>query len=155
MINFVDDIIERIDTAFKADSEIKAKVTVVKAYRAEHTINAPEICVQAVDDSAAERYDTYDGEEVSYVPIQITCYTEQMTIAGIKRTAQDSALIFAEKIKQLFDMAETVKWNSNIVRMRRVGGIFGMPLQEGTTTYTSPIRYDFYVNKNYKKIKGE
>jgi hypothetical protein len=68
------------------------------------------------------------------------------------KSAQETSMIFADKISHLFDKPTATKWNKNIVRLRRVGENFGMPVDKGATTYTSPLRYEFYINRNYQKI---
>lgn len=152
MKQFLDDIILYIKNAINADTDITKTVKVDKAYKYNDTITPPQISVQSIDDNDAELYNTYDGEEVSYCPIQITVYCNQMKIGNATKSAQDCSLIIADKIKALFDMKDTVEWNKNIVRMRRVGGTPSMPIETGATTYMSPIRYDFYVAKNYLTI---
>ena len=152
MKQFIDDIITRISDYFKSDSDIAKAVKVDYANKQGDTINPPHITVQQMDDSNAEEYDTFEGECISYVPIQLTIYAQQMKIGGVVKSAQESAFIIADKVIKLFDKVETVKWNSNIVRLRRVGGVFAMPTEQGATTYMSPVRYEFYVLRNYQKI---
>jgi hypothetical protein len=149
---FLDDLISYISDNFKNDSDISNNVKVNEAYEENSKITPPMIVVQAMDDSDAERFDTFDGELISYVPVQITIYCQQMQINGEIVSAKIASSIFADKIKSLFDTVKTVVWNSNIKLMRRVGGTPCMPMQKGTTTYFSPIRFDFYVNKDYQKI---
>lgn len=150
---FLDDIISYIDNNLKKDTEISVRVKVKDAYDENNKSTPPMIVVQSLDDSDAQQYDTFDGESISYVPIQITVYCQQMVINGKTLSAQHSSAVFADKIKEMFETLKIIAWNSNIKLMRRVGGTPSMPLQKGTTTYFSPIRFDFYVDKNYQKIK--
>lgn len=153
---FLDDIILYIADTFAQDKEISKKVSVGEAYDENAKPKPPYIYVQAIDDSDAQQYDTFDGESISYVPIQITAYCQQMAIGNNTYTAKDASAIFADKIKEMFDVIKTIKWNNNVKLMRRVGGTPSMPSSNGTTTYFSPIRYDFYINHKYQKInKGE
>ena len=153
---FIDDIIEYISKAFANDKDITKKVYVGEAYDENAKLKPPYIFVQAIDDSDAQQYDTFDGELLSYVPIQISAYCQQMAIGGTTYTAKQASAIFADKIKKMFDVITTTKWNNNVKLMRRVGGTPSMPTKGGETTYFSPIRYDFYVNHQYQKIfKGE
>lgn len=155
MKQFVEDIIDYISSNISADTDIAKKVKVGKAFKQGDTVEPPQISVQALDDSDALIYNTFEGEQVSYVPIQITVYTAQMKIGGTTKSAQDSALIFADKIKEMFDLIKTTQWNSNIVRMRRLGGIPAMPVETGATTYMSPIRFDFYVVNPYTNLNNQ
>jgi len=154
MKQFVEDIISYISSNLANDTDIAKTVKVGKAFKQGDTVEPPQISVQALDDSDALIYNTFDGELVSYVPIQITAYTAQMKIAGTTKSAQDSALIFADKIKAMFDLITTTQWNPNIVRMRRLGGIPAMPVETGATTYMSPVRFDFYVANPYINLNN-
>lgn len=150
---FVDDLISYISQNFKNDAEISKKVAVDDAYDDNTKPFPPHIFVQEIGDSDAQQYSSFDGEEISYVPIQITAFCQQMKIGEKTCSAKESAAIFADKIKDMFDITKTTKWNENIKLMRRVGGTPSMPVQKGTTTYFSPIRYDFFVCRNYQKLK--
>ena len=150
---FVEDIISYVSKKFELDKDIKDKVSVDDAYDENVTLVPPHIFIQEIDDSEAQQYSTFDGELISYVPIQITAYCQQMEIANQTVTAKKASAIFADKIKAMFDTLEAIKWNKNIKLMRRVGGTPSMPTQKGVTTYFSPIRYDFYLNYKYEKIK--
>lgn len=148
---FIDDIIAYIADNFANDSEVSKDVFVGEAYDENAKLKPPYIFVQEIGDSDAQQYSTFDGETISYVPVQITVFCQQMKIGNETYTAKDASAIFADKIKLMFDVLKTVKWNKNVKLMRRVGGTPSMPTQKGTTTYFSPIRYDFYVNYNYQK----
>ena len=154
MKQFVDDIISYISSNIAADTDIAKTVKVCEAFKQGDTLTPPQISVQALDDSDALVYNTFEGEQVSYVPIQITVYTAQMKIGGATKSAQDCAMIFADKIKAMFDLITTTQWNNNIVRMRRIGGIPAMPVETGATTYMSPIRFDFYVTNPYTNLNN-
>lgn len=153
---FIDDIICYISDCFKNDSDISKKVLVGDAYDDSAKVTPPHIFVQEIDDSEAIQYSSFDGESISYVPIQISAYCQQMKIGGATYTAKDASAIFADKIKSMFQTLKVIKWNKNIKLMNRVGGTPSLPVQKGSTTYFSPIRYNFYVNYEYEKInKGE
>lgn len=156
MKSFTDDIIKYITNNFANDESIGKKVKVDYAYNSDVSLKPPYIFVQAINDSDAEQFDTFDGVEMTYVPVQITAYCQQMKIDGVDYTANEVALIFAEKIKSMFSKVKAISWNNNIRLMRRVGSTPSMPLKNGATTYFSPIRYDFYINNPYREIqKGE
>jgi hypothetical protein len=150
---FIEDIISYISSNFELDKDIKSKVSVSDAYDENVKLKPPHIFIQEIDDSEAQQYSTFDGELISYVPVQISSYCQQMEIAGKMVTAKKASAIFADKIKAMFDTIESIKWNKNIKLMRRVGGTPSMPTQKGTTTYFSPTRYDFYLNYKYENLK--
>lgn len=152
MKTFTDDIIAYIFENFAKDKDFTKEIKVSYAYDEDATLKPPYIFVQALDDSDAEQYDTFDGETISYVPIQINAYCQQMKIGGVKYTAKEASLVIAEKIKAMFDKTTTIAWNNNIKLMRRVGGTLAMPVEQGATTYVSPIRYDYYINYPYRVL---
>lgn len=156
MKQFTDDIIEYIKSKFALDTDIAKTVNVEYAYKQNYIMVFPCITVQALDNNDSEQYDDFSGENISNIPLQITIYGQQMKIANVTKSSQDVVTILADKLMQMFNKTKIVEWNKNIVRIRRVGTTFSMPLQDGTTTYFSPLRYDFYVNYNYQNInKGE
>ena len=87
MKQFVEDIISYISSNISADTDIVKTVKVGKAFKQGDTVEPPQISVQALDDSDALIYNTFEGEQVSYVPIQITVYTAQMQMGGTTKSA--------------------------------------------------------------------
>lgn len=153
MKQFWDDIIAYLTENLNNDSDYEKEVKVDYANKQSVKITPPHIFVQPMQDTDAEQYDSfYEGENISYCPVQISPYCQQLRINGEMKSAQETSMIFADKISGLFDKRTALSWNKNIVRLRRVGENFGMPVEEGETTYTSPLRYEFYIQKNYEKI---
>lgn len=156
MKQFTDDIIAYLKERLNADTDIPKEVKVDYANNQSIKITPPHIFVQPMQDADAEQYDTFDeGEIISYCPIQITPYCQQMRIGGDGKplvSAQEVSMIIADKISHLFDKRVALAWNKNIIRLRRVGDSFGMPTEDGATTYMSPIRYEFYILRDYEKI---
>lgn len=156
MKQFTDDIIAYLKERLNADTDIPKEVKVDYANNQSIKITPPHIFIQPMQDTDAEQYDTfYEGEVISYCPVQITPYCQQMRVGGDGKpmvSAQEVSMIMADKISRLFDKRVALAWNKNIVRLRRVGDSFGMPTEDGSTTYASPIRYEFYVSRDYKKI---
>ena len=152
MKQFTDDLIEYIKNNFGQDSDIIDTVNVDYSYKQNKKLNCPFVSVQTLDNSDSEKYDTFDGELISNIQVQIIVYAQQMKIANITRNSQDSAMILTDKIIKMFDKIKTVEWNKNVILIRRAGTTFSMPLQDGSTTYFSPLRYEFYVEYDYKNI---
>ena len=153
MKQFWDDIIAYLTDNLNNDTDIKKEVKVDYANNKSVTVRPPHIFVFPMQDTDAEQYDSfYEGENISYCPVQILPYCQQLRINGEMKSAQEVSMIFADKISNLFDKRTALSWNKNIVRLRRVGENFGMPVEGGETTYTSPIRYEFYIQRNYEKI---
>jgi hypothetical protein len=153
MKQFWDDIISYLTENLNNDSDIGKEVKVDYANNQSIRVSPPHIFVFPMQDTDAEQYDSfYEGENISYCPVQIAPYCQQMEINGVKQSAQEVSMIFADKISHLFDKRTALSWNKNIVRLRRVGENFGMPVKDGSTTYSSPLRYEFYIQRNYQKI---
>lgn len=153
MKQFWDDIIAYLTENLNNDSSYEKEVKVDYANKQSVVITPPHIFVQPMQDTDAEQYDTFsEGEVVSYCPVQIAPYCQQLRINGEMKSAQEVSMIFADKISRLFDKVTATTWNKNIVKLRRVGESLGMPVEKGSTTYTSPLRYEFYIMRNYEKI---
>ena len=153
MKQFWDDIIAYLTENLNNDSSYEKEVKVDYANNQAKTVSPPHIFIQVMQDTDADQYDSFtEGENISYCSVQISPYCSQMIIDGVKKSAQETSMIFADKISHLFDKPTATKWNKNIVRLRRVGENFGMPVDKGATTYTSPLRYEFYIQRNYQKI---
>ncbi len=153
MKQFWDDIIAYLTENLNNDSSYEKEVKVDYANNQAITVTPPHIFVQPMQDTDAEQYDSFtEGENISFCSVQISPYCQQLRINGELKSAQETSMIFADKISHLFDKPTALKWNKNIVRLRRVGETFGMPVEEGATTYTSPLRYEFYIQRNYEKI---
>lgn len=152
MKQFWDDIIDYLRENLNNTKEYTEIVKVDYSDDQSIDLKPPYVFIQPLQDTDAEKYDTFDGEVVSYCPTQITVFCQQMRINGELLSAKQVSLIFADKISQLFDKKTAVKWNKNIVLLRRVGEKFGMPVKSGATTYMSPLRYEFYIMRDYEKI---
>ena len=153
MKQFWDDIIEYLTKNLNDDDSYEKEVKVDYADKQKVKITPPHIFVQPMQDTDAEQYDSFtEGENISFCSVQISPYCQQFRINGELKSAQETSMIFADKISHLFDKPTALKWNKNIVRLRRIGEGFGMPVNDGATTYTSPLRYEFYIQRNYEKI---
>ena len=152
MKQFWDDIIAYLAENFNDDMSYDKEVKVDYANKQSVAITPPHIFVQPMQDTDAEQYDSFtEGENISYCSVQISPYCQQLRINGEMKSAQEVSMLFADKISRLFDKPKAMAWNKNIVRLKRIGESFGMPVDGGETTYTSPIRYEFYIQRNYKK----
>ena len=152
MKQFWDDIIEHLKTNLNNVQDYQEIVKVDYSDDQSVDMKPPYVFIQPLQDTDAERYDTFDGEVISYCPVQIIVYCQQMRINGELLSAKKASLVLADKISELFDKKSAIKWNKNIVLLNRVGEKFGMPVKSGATTYASPLRYEFYIMRNYEKI---
>ena len=154
-LNWVKDYLE---DSFSNDSDISKKVIFDLAYKQGNTItttNTPQIQIQIMDDAEVERYSSFEGENISSIPLQITAYTSQTKINNVMKSAQESSIIFAQKIKTLLNKLRESVVNENIVRCRIATVSPALPLLDGSKVYMTAIRCEFWVSNPYKEIKGE
>lgn len=149
MKDFIDSLIEYIKMSFENDDFIKTKVNVCKAYKS-NLLPSPKIVVYAVDDSEVAQHNTFEGENVSRISIQITSYADQMKISDKTVSAQDAADLFSDRIRSLFQKQKLVNAIPSVLQVRRVGRTFAMPFESGEKTYMSPVRFEIQVINNDK-----
>ena len=158
MDKFLDWVKSYLENGFANDSEIAKKVIVELAYKQGNTIataNTPQIQIQIMDNAEVERYSSFEGENISSIPLQITAYTSQMKINNVLKSAQECSVIFGQKVKTLLNKLRENVVNKNITRCRIVTTSPALPLLDGSKAYMTAIRCEFWVTNPYKEIKGE
>lgn len=158
MDKFLDWVKSYLDNGLSNDSELSKKVVVELAHKQGNTVtttNTPQIQIQIMDDAEVERYSSFEGENISSIPLQITAYTSQTKINNVMKSAQESSIIFAQKIKTLLNKLRESVVNENIVRCRIATVSPALPLLDGSKVYMTAIRCEFWVSNPYKEIKGE
>lgn len=156
MNDFLDYIKTYLETAFENDTDIEKEVTVTKAYKTNNqisTTDTPQIQLQILNNAEVERYSSFEGENVSQIPLQITSYTTQMKIAGSTVSAQEASIIFGDKIKAMLNHLRESVVNENIGRCRIVSMSPALPLLEGSKVYTTAVRCEFWIA--YPYVVGE
>ncbi len=156
MNDFLDYIKAYLETEFANDSDIAKTVTVTKAYKTNNqisTTDTPQIQLQILNNAEVERYSSFEGENVSQIPLQITSYTTQMKIGESMVSAQEASIIFGDKIKAMLNHLRESVVNTNIGRCRIVSMSPALPLLEGSKVYTTAIRCEFWVANPY--VVGE
>ena len=155
MDEFLEYIKTYLSTSFDADTDIVKTVTIENAYKSGNevsTSNVPQIQIQILDNSEVQRYSSFEGENVSYIPLQITSYTAQMKIAGTMVSAQQASIVFGQKIKDLLNALRNSRVNGNILRCRIITMSPALPLLEGKV-YTTAVRCEFWIANPY--VVGE
>lgn len=145
MQEFVDEIIEYLDSKFDADTNITKKPKGHYAYEKglEPTATTPFYTVQLMDDSTA----TEDfNSEVSYnSPIQFNLYGVRMNIDSKSKNAQEVSFYLAEQCKKFM---EEYKYSSKrITIMRRTASTPALPYGDGSKAYYSVIRYNITLKE--------
>ena len=151
MNEFLNYIKAYIETKFNSDTSITKTVTVTNAYKAGNEItvsNVPQIQIQIMDNSELVSGTSFEGEHLSSIPLQITSYTAQMKIDNVMKSAQESSIIFGQKIKDMFDKNLVVASNDNIKMVRRMTMSPALPLLEGKV-YQTATRFEFWVANPY------
>ena len=151
MIEFLNDLQNYIAKAFKDDADITVDVPVFLQYMQAHKIGN-EIQIMGLDCSTDTAYESYESENIAYVPVQIVPVTSKQVIGGKQHNAQTSALAYSAKIKELLEKTHAAGWNKNIMRISRVGMDFSVPYESGSSFYVAPMRFDVYVRTPYERV---
>ena len=142
-----------IQEAFENDADIAKTVTIENAYKQGNEIttsNVPQIQVQIMDNAESQRYSSfYEGENATYMPMQISSYTGQMKINNVMKSAQEASIIFGEKIKNLLHARTIQEANGNIMRCRITTMSPALPLLDGSKVYVTTVRVEFWVAYPY------
>lgn len=156
MDEFLEWIKQYIAEQFANDKSIAKTITIENAYKQGNevsTSNVPQIQIQIMDNAEVERYSTFEGEQVSSIPLQITSYTGQMKINKIDKSAQEASIIFGTKIKTMLNKLREGVVNKNIQRCRISTMSPALPLLDGSKVYTTAVRCEFWIANPY--VAGE
>lgn len=158
MNEFLEWMKEYIKTKFTNDADLPNTkvVEVYNAYQSGHEVSTntvPEIQVQILDNNEVVEYSSFEGENVSYIPLQITSYTGQMKKGSTIKTAQEWSVIFGEKLKKMLNALRSQEVvNGNILSVQILGMSPALPLLEGKV-YTTAVRCRFWIANPY--VVGE
>jgi hypothetical protein len=149
MYNFLEDMKNYIKNGINADVDIPKSygIEVYDSYTKGHTPQKTEIQFQIIDNSEVERYNTFDGANIFYIPLQITIFAFQMKLAGIMTSARETSIKIADKVNSLLDALKVVEANQRVKRVRIMTTTPAMPFNDGDKAYTTAIRCEFWVAK--------
>lgn len=139
-----------IKNNFAADTSITKTVTVEYANKAGNTVstsNVPQVQIQLLDNSEVERYTSFDGEHISSMPIQITAYTGQTKISNVMKSAQESSIIFGQKIEDMFAAKKVASANPNVERCVRITTSPALQLLDDSKVYFTATRFNIWLAK--------
>ncbi|NCC99909.1 MAG: hypothetical protein EOL95_09470 [Bacteroidia bacterium] len=154
MFDFLEYIKTYIQTQFANDSQITTakKPNVYNAYQINHEpiASKPEIQVQIMNNNERNGYTTFCGKKANTISVQFTPYIGgQMKIGGVDRNAQESSIIFGDKIeKMLYDLIYS-NGNENIYGGRIITTSPALPMNGGGTIYMTAVRFEFIVASPY------
>lgn len=149
MKKICDDLIDYIDKVINSDTDLDAHFDVLQAQMNANKVKSNQIQVQVADDTENTQFTTLEeGENVSIVPVQITCYVVgNLKYQGEDVSAIKGSLIVGDKIKSMFQKNVIRKQIPNIIRCVRTSTSPALPLSSGTLTYTTAIRYELQITK--------
>lgn len=152
MYQFLNWLKTYIEAAFTSDTEITKTVVVENAYKQGNTVNTtnvPQVQIQLLDNSEVERYSSFQGEHLSYVPVQLSVYSGQMKINETTYSAQDASIILGDKVKSMVAANEIQSQNKNIKRCIRTSMSPALQLIDGSKVYYTAVRVEFWIANPY------
>lgn len=152
-IDFIEDLKEYLKISIVALDNDFSKLDTYTAYTYEHTPTPPEINVYINDDSEDVISNSYDGENISSVSVNIYCYAEAMQLNNEtnKTSAVDTTTLLAQHVKEVLEKNKYASENENIISCSRTSYTGAMNVRD-TKLYVAILRYDFKVRNNYIKI---
>lgn len=149
---FLEWLKQYISTAINSDTTISKTVVVENAYKQGNevlTTNVPQIQIQLLDNSEVERYSSFEGENITSIPVQINAYTGQMKIDSILKSAQEASIIFGQKIKNIMSANLLANANENVKRCIRITMSPALPLLDGSKVYMTAVRFNIWIANPY------
>lgn len=152
-IDFINDLKQYLKTSIITLDSDFSKLDTYTAYTYEHTPTPPEINVYINDDSEDIISNSYDGENISSVSVNIYCYADAMLLNNDskKTSAVDTTTLLAQRVKEVLEKNNYAMANENIISCSRTSYTGAMNVRD-TKLYVAILRYDFKVRNNYIKI---
>lgn len=138
---FIDEIQEGLKTMFSKTENLLQTVNVTGIYRYGHKIQAPEIQIGLMNDTTVIRYETFSGETLRNMPLQLTIYSGQITVNG-KTLPRDKSVDYIAELCRIWLEANKLKF-PDIKSIRRISTSTTQPLGDiGASIYYKTMRYD-------------
>ena len=147
MFEFINKIKTFLALKFSEDKDFEVPISVNEEYLFNHKLEGTEVQVGLLDNSEYERGTTFNGELVTYAPIQLTVYSVQMKIGNTARNPRDVAVIVADKICRY--MSDLVNKIDDVLICQRTDYSAPFPMNEGATRYFVAVRYDILIDCPY------
>ena len=149
MYKFLEDMKNYIKENINIDVDISKtyNVEVYDAYTKGHTPTRTEIQFQIMDNSEVERYTSFEGANIFYIPLQILVFAFQMKLAGTMTSPREVSIKLGDKIISLLDSVKVVESNPRVKRVRVITTSPALPFNGGEKAYTTAIRCEFWVAK--------
>ena len=149
MYSFLEDMKKYIVDGLNADADISNTYGIVgyDANTKGHTPTKTEVQFQIMDNNEVERYTSFEGANVYYIPLQITVYAFTMKLAGTMTAPRVVSIKLGDKIIKLLEALRVVEAIPRVNRVRLMTTSPAMPFEGGEKAYTTAIRCEFWVAK--------
>lgn len=155
MLELQEDLIAYLESYFK-NIDFFSGIKIVESNLYNNLLNQEQITIKIANEFEETRYTTLDNAEINNVAVQLNCYGTQKTYSGKKRSAYYMSEVIADLVSKAFDKNLLSSNNENIKGLRKVMTTEPLPLKEGSQVYVTVLRFQLYVEYDYKKIyKGE
>ena len=147
MYSFLEDVKKYIVDGLNADADISKTYGIVgyDANTKGHTPTKTEVQFQIMDNKEVEKYSSFEGMTVYYVPIQITVWAFQMKLAGTMTSPRVVSIKLGEKIIKLLQALKVVEAIPEVKRVSLMTTSPAMPFEGGDKAYTTAIRCEFWI----------
>jgi hypothetical protein len=145
--SFLEDVKKYIVDGLNADADISKTYGIVgyDANTKGHTPTKTEVQFQIMDNKEVEKYSSFEGMTVYYVPIQITVWAFQMKLAGTMTSPRVVSIKLGEKIIKLLQALKVVEAIPEVKRVSLMTTSPAMPFEGGDKAYTTAIRCEFWI----------
>ena len=147
MYKFLQDMKSYIKERINADADISKTVEMYDTYTKGHTPTTTEVQFQIMDNNEVERYTSFEGANIYYIPLQITVYAFQMKLAGTMTSPRVVSIKLGDKIIKQLEALKVVEAIPRVKRVRIMTTSPAMPFEGGDKAYTTAIRCEFWVAK--------
>lgn len=149
MYSFLEDMKKYIVDGLNADTDISNTYGIVgyDANTKGHTPTKTEVQFQIMDSNEVERYTSFEGANIYYIPLQITVWAFQMKLAGTMTSPRVVSIKLADKIIKQLEALKVVEAIPRVKRVRIMTTSPAMPFEGGDKAYTTAIRCEFWVAK--------
>jgi hypothetical protein len=150
MYKFLQDMKSYIKERINADADISKTygIEMYDAYTKGHTPTKTEVQFQIIDKNEVDRYSSFEGANVFYVPLQITVVAFQMKIAGVMTSPREGSLLLGDKIQNILNAKQdVVRAIPRITKVRLMTTSPSLPYEGGDKAYTTAIRCEFWIAK--------
>ena len=147
--SFLEDMKKYIVDGLNADADISNTYGIVgyDANTKGHTPTKTEVQFQIMDNNEVERYTSFNGASVYYIPLQITVWAFQMKLDGKMESPRVVSIKLGGKIIKLLEALKVVEAIPRVKRVRIMTTSPAMPFEGGDKAYTTAIRCEFWIAK--------